>query len=341
MIPGFIHNEPWVNFAHNRNQAIQLAKDYASSDYLLIIDADDTLEIDNSHEWPSTAPAYNITVRHGNLNYRKTHFLRLDSDFQYEGPTHEVLVSHSNSMIEPLNGIYYRCNGDGAHSKDPLKFLKDAWLLEEYIQQHPTDGRWFFYLANSYRDYALDANLSDTDRQRYLRLAYEYYSRRIDLGGFPEEVFIAMLEKAKTSIRIQPKELATNLYLFLQAWENRSNRAEPLVELCIYLRNEGRIKMAYPFAKIANEIPFPSFELLFVNTEDYSWRRYDELAVTAYYVENYMLSKVLNEQLLSKGLLPTNQIDRIKDNLQHAEIKLKEQYAIKLQRKEDTTSISE
>ena len=37
-IPGELHNKEWVNFGHNRTEAIRLAKDKA--DYILIMDAD-------------------------------------------------------------------------------------------------------------------------------------------------------------------------------------------------------------------------------------------------------------------------------------------------------------
>ena len=37
-LPGELHEKPWVNFAHNRNEALQLAKEKA--DYVLLIDAD-------------------------------------------------------------------------------------------------------------------------------------------------------------------------------------------------------------------------------------------------------------------------------------------------------------
>ena len=40
-IPGELHERPWVDFAYNRNEALALAKNL--SDYLLFIDADDTL----------------------------------------------------------------------------------------------------------------------------------------------------------------------------------------------------------------------------------------------------------------------------------------------------------
>jgi len=354
MIPGIIHERPWVNFSHNRNEAIKLAKEkfytWVDDDqnliyyYLLIIDADDTLEIDPNHEWPNGVHAYSILTKHGNsgLLYRKVHFLRTDSDFAYSGPTHEVLLSPTNSMIEPLNGITYVCNNDGARSQDPNKFLKDAHLLDEYIDSHPTDGRWVFYLAQSYRDHAGTYPFqTDESRNQYYRLAYEYYSRRIDMGGFEEEIFHSMLERAKMSTKFQPKEYARNLYYFMQAWERRPTRAEPLVELCIYLRNEGKIKMAYPFAKIACELPMPTSEQLFVNTQDYHWRRYDEFSITAYRVEYYELGAMFCRKLLAEGKFPSNQLDRIKDNLRHNELKIKEkQDAAKPKGKEDTQSVS-
>ena len=41
-LPGELHERPWRDFAHNRSEALELAR--AQSDYTLIIDADDTLE---------------------------------------------------------------------------------------------------------------------------------------------------------------------------------------------------------------------------------------------------------------------------------------------------------
>src|SRR5580692_7710276 len=49
-IPGELHECPWVNFAHNRNEALSLAKKKA--DYLLFIDADDKLEIASDFKRP-------------------------------------------------------------------------------------------------------------------------------------------------------------------------------------------------------------------------------------------------------------------------------------------------
>jgi glycosyltransferase involved in cell wall biosynthesis len=42
-VPGELHERPWKDFAHNRSEALALARPLGG--YSLIIDADDTLEI--------------------------------------------------------------------------------------------------------------------------------------------------------------------------------------------------------------------------------------------------------------------------------------------------------
>ena len=49
-IPGELHESPWVNFEHNRNEALSLAK--GKGDYLLFIDADEELQYDSDFELP-------------------------------------------------------------------------------------------------------------------------------------------------------------------------------------------------------------------------------------------------------------------------------------------------
>ena len=42
-LPGELVERPWVDFAHNRSEALDFARGRA--DYLLVIDADETLEV--------------------------------------------------------------------------------------------------------------------------------------------------------------------------------------------------------------------------------------------------------------------------------------------------------
>src|SRR5262245_1697688 len=42
-VPGDLYERPWRDFAHNRTEAIELAR--GKADYLLVMDADDVLEV--------------------------------------------------------------------------------------------------------------------------------------------------------------------------------------------------------------------------------------------------------------------------------------------------------
>jgi glycosyltransferase involved in cell wall biosynthesis len=50
-IPGELHERPWKNFAYNRNQALALAK--GKADYILFMDADETLEFSPNFKMPT------------------------------------------------------------------------------------------------------------------------------------------------------------------------------------------------------------------------------------------------------------------------------------------------
>src|SRR5579871_1464094 len=60
-IPGQLHERPWVDFAHNRSEALDLAK--SEADYSLIIDADDTLEVGPGFDrFSLTADSYMVDL---------------------------------------------------------------------------------------------------------------------------------------------------------------------------------------------------------------------------------------------------------------------------------------
>ena len=64
-IPGQLYERPWIHFAHNRNEALALAKN--KGDYLLFIDADDWLQISDEFRLPKLSKDYYaIEFRHGN-----------------------------------------------------------------------------------------------------------------------------------------------------------------------------------------------------------------------------------------------------------------------------------
>ncbi|THA06252.1 glycosyl transferase, partial [Rodentibacter pneumotropicus] len=62
--------------------------------------------------------------------------------------------------------------------------------------------------------------------------------------------------------------------------------------------------------------------ILFVNYSVYDWKAKDELAVAAYWVENYQLCHDLCVELLNNSSIPEMDKQRFRENLKFAEGKL-------------------
>jgi hypothetical protein len=305
-IPGELHDRPWVDFGHNRTEAIRLAQGKAS--YLLVIDADDVLMAPPDFSWPLlTADAYSIEVHYNTTRFWRTHLFRSDLDFYYAGVIHEGLMSSQKQTHERLEKITYHCLGGGARSQDPKKYERDAMILQNALSAEPGNTRYAFYLAQSFRD---------AGKWAQSILAYE---NRVNMQGWDEEVYFSLHQIAVLSVKLNlPDELV--IQRFLRAYEFRPTRAEPLCHLAAFLRKRGRPAAAYPFALTASRLPRPS-DTLFVEEAVYVWCAMDEYAVAAYWVGDYEAGISANQHLLSHPLLPESQRERIEKNLRFCQEK--------------------
>ena len=117
-LPGELHERPWRDFAHNRSEALELAR--GRSDYTLIIDADNSLEIGSDRTLPAlTADSYPIEIRDASIVYQRTQLVRSALPWRYEGVLHEYLTCEGAGLAGELSGIWMRRNHDGARRKDP------------------------------------------------------------------------------------------------------------------------------------------------------------------------------------------------------------------------------
>ena len=185
-LPGELIERPWVDFAHNRNEALQIA--HRHGDYVLLMDADDTLEQDAQFVLPQLdAPAYSIEFAYGTTRYFRNFLVRLDEAVRWHGVLHEVIDAPGGIVAIPLRGLRMRISkGEGARSKVPSveKYSADAEVLRRALQDEPGNTRYAFYLAQSLRD---------AGRLLEARLAYQ---RRIEMGGWDEEIHYSKLQVA-------------------------------------------------------------------------------------------------------------------------------------------------
>ena len=174
-LPGELHERPWRNFAHNRSEALELAR--GQCDYALIIDADDTLEIEPGTVLPHlTADSYMMEIRISTVAYRRPQLVRAARAWRYEGVLHEYLTCEGAGPPGLLTGMLDAQQSRMARAgriRGP--YQRDAAVLEDALRTE-TDpfliARYRFYLAQSYRDCrALGqgaGELSDPGRARIL-----------------------------------------------------------------------------------------------------------------------------------------------------------------------------
>jgi len=183
-VPGELHERPWINFAHNRNESLQLAK--SKCDYVLVIDADESLVFAKDFQLPKLDKDYYqiISLNSGTI-YPRVQLINSKLNWQWIGVLHEGLFCPQAKSFGELPSVINQIFWDGNRSKDPLKYKKDADVLEAALKKEPVNSRYVFYLAQSYRDCG--------EKQAALK----NYQKRVVMGGSHEEVFWSLNEAAK------------------------------------------------------------------------------------------------------------------------------------------------
>lgn len=300
-IPGELHERAWRNFGVNRSEALTLAQGHG--DYIWVIDADDIV-VGTPDFIGLSADVYQLHYYRPTrgMSFWRRQLFRDGTGWRYEGVVHEYPACDDPFVEERLEGDYFvESRRLGDRNRDPLKYQRDRDLLLAEIECNPDDTRSVFYLAQTYYDLRDFLN------------AREWYARRIDLGGWGEEVFISMFGLAAAlSDSGAPWPDVQDAYL--QAWEFRPTRAEPLYALARRCRINRRHRLGYLFAARAAQIPFPDKDISFLSADVYTWRITDEQAICASWIGKREEAFALCRRLLARPDLPAEDRRRIAAN---------------------------
>jgi glycosyltransferase involved in cell wall biosynthesis len=308
-IPGELHQKPWVDFAFNRNEALQLAK--GKADYVLIIDADEVLQFDKNFQKPLlTKDFYYIQTNYSNLVYNRTQLINNKLDWKWAGVVHEAIDCKQACTHDTLLNVINFVRTDGARSKDSQKYQKDAQLFEKALLEDPTNQRSVFYLAQSYRDAEMHEK------------AIKIYQRRISMGGWDQEIFWSLLQIGVIQERMKmPVETIINSYQ--QAYAYRPSRIEPLYQLAHLYRRSENYAAGYQAASQGLALPFIT-DILFVEKWIYDYGLLLEFSICAYWVEHYKESFLASQLLLANPLITKEVRECVETNLKWINQKLNE-----------------
>ncbi len=297
-IPGELRERAWRDFGHNRTEALTLAQGHA--DFILVMDADDKIVGEPDFTHIDADVCFMRLLDNGIVHWRAQLF-RNGTPLRYVGVVHETPVWDDSCVISFLKSDYHiESRRLGARNKDPRKYERDRDLLLAEVESQPQNPRWVFYLAQTYYDLGDYAN------------ARKWYERRIDLGGWDQEVYHAMFRLAE-SLKYLDAPWPDAQDAYLRAWEFRPSRAEALHALAFHYRTAKQYQLGYLFAERAAQIPPPE-DQLFVTAGVYTWYALDEQAVCASWIGKQTESFALCRKILSRNDIPEHDRARIAVN---------------------------
>ncbi|MBF8262928.1 MAG: hypothetical protein HW387_593 [Parachlamydiales bacterium] len=249
-VPGRLVERPWVDFAHNRNEALTLAR--GNGDYLFFIDADEQLEFANDFSMPLLdKDAYYIATHLPNhVQFYRMLLVNNHLPWAWEGVLHEALYSPEYGRTAAiLPGIVNIARfTDGRRSRDAKKFEKDAKVLAQALQTDPMNSRYVFFLAQSYF------------QAGKFRKALKTYFQRTRMGGFDEEIYFSYYMAGRLQEKLQ---MAPDQYLssYRQAAQLRPMRSEPIYRIAHHFASLEQYEKAFDLIKPALNRSIPSDSL--------------------------------------------------------------------------------
>lgn len=296
--PGALIERPWVDFSHNRNQALGLAS--GRCDYVLVIDADEVLRVDEDFSKRSlTRDAYYLEVAYENVRYRRKLILRDGLPWRYEGVLHEHVRCGREASERDAVGLRIEAHHDGARARDPLTYRRDALVLETALLEEPDNPRHVFYLAQSYRDAGEP------------ELAIRNYRRRAEMGGWDAEAWYCLYQIALLRERMG-EPWGSVMEDYLRAFQRDPRRAEPLLRVALRCEARGEFHLARMFLGHVLRLPTPSREHLFVERDVYDYRLALEYAASCAGAGEHAEAISVCNGLLLGGALPVESVPRVR-----------------------------
>lgn len=267
-IPGRVTKAPFENWSQARNAALRAARmKSAEWDYLLLMDAD--MELCVEDRAPLNAmigPSYDVYQRVGSTVYQNRRFLSAHATGNYLGVTHEYLDVDSAGCLS-RDKVFFVDHADGANR--PNKYKRDIRLLRDGLKDEPNNSRYFYYIAQSYRD-AGD-----------IKNAAKWYKKRVDACGWEEEQWHAQVQYAECLRAL--KDDAGYVFNMMKAYSMRPQRAETPYQLSNYFRHKDMHAPSVAFAEAALGVP-KTEDGLFVNEYAYGVGPLEELSICGFYV---------------------------------------------------------
>jgi glycosyltransferase involved in cell wall biosynthesis len=256
-------------FATARNYALGRAREFfPHASHFLFLDCDETLE----GELPFPLPdgdlfACQLVSQGGGTVGSDCLLIRAGLDGEFTPITHEAFTPAGEYREVWLPGVRIISHDDSTRRASGLKARHDVELLTAWCAEHPADHRAQYYLAQSLWNVAQESGASRED-------ALAAFSKRIVMGGHPEETWFSMYMRAACLEKMrQPRPVVIEAYL--TAYNADPSRNEPLCALWSYLFEQretaGDWALMEMLARSICDKPEPA-RGMYIDRSAYKWR---------------------------------------------------------------------
>jgi len=242
-VPGELHERPWVDFSHNRNEALEIAE--TKGDYVMFMDADDIFRPEKGFELDLLSDSYDCYYARfsiGAAEFRREFIIRSHCGFRYVGVMHETLVSEQTPGERKaiIDSAHMEANASPLKRFDTEreKYLNDAKIIEDYLKDHPDSARDWFYLGQCYGDAGEHEKAIDA------------YTKRTTMDGITrDEVYLSFFRIGSHSVELG-KSVDEVIKSFSLAWEYMPYRWDAPAAIMSILIKEGRNFMAFSYGEM-------------------------------------------------------------------------------------------
>lgn len=287
---GYVVEQPFIDFATSRNYAFKCAEEkFPNAAFFLMIDAEWIMHnVDRLLRFCLDSINIPINSYLLRINLETSDFfvhrlIRPKKDIWYTGAVHEILNPLSEHKA-PHDVFFTLKNTHYGVQKTQERFLRDRILLHKKLEENPHDTHAMYYLGQTY------AGLGDYDN------AIKYFEMYCSLGGRKE--FDFMTHCRLGDLYQYKNNWPKALYYYLEAYNMRPTRAEPLTCIADYYCRHEQFVTSFLFAKKAIEIPYPENDILLIDKNIYEYVRYKILAQSAYSIGEYEVGKLAVNQAL-------------------------------------------
>lgn len=291
--PGSLYERPWVNFEHNRNEALTLARGRA--DYILFIDADEQLQFSSKFDKNSLSKdLYLCVVKEPNTYYHRSLFIKDSIPWKWEGILHETIVGPSTGYSEEIltQIINISNTADGCRSQDIDKYKRDVEVLENALEKDPTNLRHLFYLGQSH---ILSKNYPEALKV-YERCVVAFESGS-ESSWYAKFMLSRLHEVLKTHTDCIVEE-------YCRVYQERPSRAEPLFYLSRYALSRNNPLMGYVLMPVMLALALPEQDCVHVEHWIYNYGLLLLYADCSGSLGRFKEARTLYEEILKKENVP-------------------------------------